>query len=188
MMSHQMSIPCETLPCSPDFHDTLLTPASFHSHFTTLPRSNIFTLNFINRRCCIYLLRASRLTPKNAILHELGELSMTLLYTSGRIPWGTNKASLGNIHMNSNIIMIFIIPISESEIQTNILKWNFCVLSSAAHWPTVPKFATRMIWSAGKSRITNQCSFWTTLTTGFSWIRLMVLKSFYLYRFLSITD
>ena len=26
MMSHQMSKPCGTLPCSPDFHDTHLAP------------------------------------------------------------------------------------------------------------------------------------------------------------------
>ena len=34
MISHQMSKPCETLPCSSDFQDTLLAPDRFHSHFT----------------------------------------------------------------------------------------------------------------------------------------------------------
>ena len=29
MMSHHMSKPCETLPCSSDFHDTLLAPLVF---------------------------------------------------------------------------------------------------------------------------------------------------------------
>ena len=29
MMSHQMSQPFENLPCSPDFHDTLLAPLVF---------------------------------------------------------------------------------------------------------------------------------------------------------------
>ena len=33
-ISHQMSKPCETLPCSPDFHATLLAPASFNSLLT----------------------------------------------------------------------------------------------------------------------------------------------------------
>ena len=34
MMSHRMSQPCEVLPYSSDFHDTLLVPTSFHSHCT----------------------------------------------------------------------------------------------------------------------------------------------------------
>ena len=35
IMSHQMRKLCGILPCSPDFHDTLLVPDSFHSHFTS---------------------------------------------------------------------------------------------------------------------------------------------------------
>ena len=32
MMSHLMSKPCETVPCSSDFHDAPIAPVSFHSH------------------------------------------------------------------------------------------------------------------------------------------------------------
>ena len=34
MMNQHMSQPCETLPCSSDFHDTLLDPVTFHFDYT----------------------------------------------------------------------------------------------------------------------------------------------------------
>ena len=34
MMTHHITKPCETLPCSSDFSDTHLAPASFDSHRT----------------------------------------------------------------------------------------------------------------------------------------------------------
>ena len=49
MMSHHMSKPCETLPCSPDFHDTLLALASFHSHFTSYTMEGPYTGHLIDR-------------------------------------------------------------------------------------------------------------------------------------------
>ena len=127
MMSHHMSKPCETLPCSPDFHDILLAQATFHSHWTPYVIYNIpwyyiksllytvpgkspgrnsetaFFLGLVGFRMKIN--EARLLGDRRKITQTRAVTFVNFLIQKQYNPWGSSIGKIMNMKSNKNITL-----------------------------------------------------------------------------------